>query len=86
MLYPAALNAAIKDKMSRGGDGVWYCNDCDYSTKYVTTLRNHIESKHLNSGGFQCPYCSNVCPTNHAMKMHISRKHTYGVVDVLQSI
>ena len=37
--------------------------------------RNHIEAKHIQSGGFQCLLCNAFSPTRHALKMHILRKH-----------
>ena len=58
-----ALNDIIKSKMLRSEDGMFGCSDCDYSTKYSTTMQNHIESKHLSTSGFYCKYCQKFCPT-----------------------
>ena len=38
---------------------------------------NHIESKHVNIGGVSCPHCPKVCPTRHALQMHVRRQHTH---------
>ena len=53
----------------------WNCSLCDYKTKYQSSLVYHIEAKHLEPSGVQCPYCPNKCPNRQALKMHISRKH-----------
>ena len=58
-----ALNDLIKSKMFRSEDGTFGCCECDYSTKYNTTMQNHIESKHLSTSGFHCSYCQKFCPT-----------------------
>ena len=38
-----------------------------------SNTRNHIEAKHIQSGGFQCLLCNAFSPTRHALKMHILR-------------
>ena len=65
----------IKNKMIRNSEGLYQCTDCNYSTKYSNTCRNHIESKHLSTSGFRCKFCSAFCPTRHALTTHIGRKH-----------
>merc|ERR1712029_1213018 len=63
-----ALNDLIKSKMFRSEDGTFGCCECDYSTKYNTTMQNHIESKHLSTSGFHCSYCQKFCPTRNSLK------------------
>jgi hypothetical protein len=67
--------SAIKCKMSRSADGMWDCTDCDYQTKYRTTLSRHIEAKHVISTGFSCPECEQFCPTRNSLMAHQYRKH-----------
>ena len=59
----SALDDIIKSKMLRHHDGMYGCSECDYSTKYYTTIQNHIEYKHLSTSGFYCKYCEKFCPT-----------------------
>lgn len=56
---------------------VWGCALCEFRTKFYSTAVNHIEAKHVVSDGFQCEYCSTLCPTRQALKMHKSRKHRF---------
>ena len=75
MLYTDELISAIKGKMTRGSDGLWYCSECDYKTKYSTTLTRHIEAKHLQTSGFECSICAQFCPTRNSLMSHQYRKH-----------
>lgn len=73
-----ALDEAIDAQVVRGDHGIWYCVSCPYSSPNKAYLRAHIESKHISSEGFQCSTCEKVCPTRHAMKMHLIRhKHQH---------
>ena len=67
--------SAIKSKMVRGVQGLWQCTDCDYKTKYSTTLTRHVEAKHLETSGFQCTICQQFCPTRNALMPHQYRRH-----------
>ena len=67
--------AAIKAKMKKLSDGLWACTDCTYQTKYSTTLTRHVESKHLETAGFQCNVCQQFCPTRNSLMSHQYRKH-----------
>jgi len=65
---------AVAQKMSKTGDG-WQCQDCLWTTKYKTRLWEHIEAKHVQSGGYNCAMCSKFCSTKHAFHIHKSRYH-----------
>jgi len=67
--------AAIKSKMTKLPDGMWACTECSYQTKYSTTLTRHVESKHIQSAGFQCDVCHQFCPTRNSLMSHQYRKH-----------
>jgi len=67
--------AAIKSKMTKLPDGMWACTECSYQTKYSTTLTRHVESKHIQSDGFQCDVCHQFCPTRNSLMSHQYRKH-----------
>lgn len=74
-LLSLELDLQIHQLMTRNPDGTWMCHRCDYSTRARQGLVNHIESRHIESQGVQCKYCPRVCPTRHAMQMHVSRQH-----------
>ena len=61
--------------MVRLEDGQHGCSDCDYTTKYSTTLARHIEAKHVTTPGFQCNICQQYCPTSNSLMSHQYRKH-----------
>ena len=69
------LDLRIQQLMSRGQDGVWQCHHCEYTTKAIQGMVNHIESRHVESNGVACQFCHRVCPTRHAMQMHVLRQH-----------
>ena len=75
VIFLEYLDASIRNKMVRTADGFYTCTDCDYSTRYLTTCQNHIESKHVSTAGIQCQFCTTVCPTRHALTMHMGRRH-----------
>ena len=57
-------------------DGVWFCSSasCDYRSKHLGHLKQHIESKHV-SVSYPCPLCHSICPTKNALSKHYSRNH-----------
>lgn len=61
--------------MTRLGSDLWGCAQCEYTTKFYATMKTHIESKHVDTGGFPCQFCQHICKTRQAMKMHMYRKH-----------
>jgi len=70
------LNDAIKNLMYKESDGSWTCTECNFNTKYHTTLKNHIEAKHLRAAeGYYCQHCNKYCPTKNALKCHTYRAH-----------
>ena len=70
------IEKAIDEQVGRLESGHWCCYSCDYVNPVKSTVRAHVESKHVSSSGFQCLTCSRVCPTRHALKMHkLRNKH-----------
>ena len=70
------IEKAIDEQMGRLETGQWCCYSCDYVNPVKSTVRAHIEARHVTSSGFQCLTCSRVCPTRHALKMHkLRNKH-----------
>jgi len=68
------IDAIIASKSIRFGR-IFKCSDCDYETSVKGNLEKHIEAKHI-SPGVSCQYCAKLCPTRHALRMHISRQHS----------
>jgi len=53
------------------------CLSCPYFSTMKSTLRQHIEAKHIETGGFSCEFCPKICPNRHALKMHRRRQHLF---------
>jgi hypothetical protein len=51
------------------------CNLCSASYASVSSLRNHIDRKHLKPKFFQCLLCSSVITHKLDMMMHLRRRH-----------
>jgi len=64
----------IRSKMTKQ-EGLWFCTDCDYSTKKSSNLYEHIESRHCPTSGYTCVVCAKFCPTRNAMRNHNVRYH-----------
>ena len=56
-------------------DGVYTCTVCGYNARDKTRVYDHVEARHVESGGYSCPFCDKVCPSYSAFKMHKSRYH-----------
>ena len=69
------LDREIFGLMDKDYSGAWQCQRCDYSTRNKQGMINHIESKHVDSGGTTCQFCGRTCPTRHALQMHVIRQH-----------
>merc|ERR1740129_84147 len=68
------IDQAIEAQLYRDGTGYWCCATCNYSNQEKSTVKAHIEAKHVDSPGFMCSVCEKTCPTRHALKMHRLRK------------
>jgi len=68
----------IIDTKCRKEGGNNMCNQCDYTTKILTNMKNHVETKHMSDYSIEipCRYCSAVFSTRGAMRIHLKRKHT----------
>ena len=62
-------------KLSTGSEVIWRCNECGYESKKKTNTVEHVEAKHINSGGFLCPICQLVCVNRKALRNHTFRHH-----------
>ena len=63
------------DKFLFKKGSLWTCNKCGKATTNRVHLRNHVESQHIISPGFQCDTCGFVSKTRHALRMHKDNYH-----------
>ena len=69
------IDALIKMKIiKKENTPVLSCTDCEYTSQLKSNIEKHVEAQHIRPGVF-CEYCSKVCPTRHALRMHLKRNH-----------
>ena len=56
-------------------EGVWGCLECNWESKYKSRVFDHVEAKHIETGGYSCTICGKFCPSYSSLKMHKSRYH-----------
>jgi len=62
--------------VSRDLDGSFQCPQCPLTTRSRTNLREHIESKHMESMyAIFCPVCEKQCKSSAALRVHTIRYH-----------
>ena len=66
------LDVLVLSKMSRE-KLLWQCNDRSYQSKRKGHMMVHIESKHVETTGFLCPYCNFIYKDRISLKNHINR-------------
>ena len=54
---------------------LWMCGDCEYQTKFKPVMFEHVESKHIESAGYNCQHCMKFCRTRNALRSHVTRQH-----------
>jgi len=65
-----------KTSCQETGATIWQCLRCAKTSKWKTSIKNHVESSHLNNMlQFQCSYCPHVNNTSAGRKMHTKRNH-----------
>jgi len=53
---------------------LWMCQWCDYANARKEVTFKHVDSKHV-ACQYSCPFCTKICPTQHAMSGHIRAYH-----------
>ena len=48
---------------------------CGWHSKFKTRLNEHVEAKHVETGGYSCPLCGKFCSSKNALKLHKSKYH-----------
>ena len=74
MFIRLELNTAVESQMEKF-DGVWRCVTCGWTFKYKTRLYEHVEAKHVDTSGYNCPICGKFCPTQKSLKNHKFKYH-----------
>jgi len=65
-----------KDICPLTGCTIWQCLKCSKTSKWKTSIRNHVESHHLSTIlQFPCTFCPYINNTSAGLKMHIRKNH-----------
>ena len=68
------LDEKIKSLMDRM-EGLWSCKMCQYTAKYITHMKRHIEGRHIDGLSYPCGMCGNTFSSRNCLQAHLSRKH-----------
>lgn len=65
----------VKSKTWKDEEGNIRCSDCDYFSKFLTNVKNHIEAHHVQglNQGYSCNFCSKVFKSKNSFQTHKSR-------------
>jgi len=56
-------------------DGKWLCCVCGHSARDKGRAWEHVEAKHMESGGYTCSLCLKFCPTASSLRGHKEKYH-----------
>jgi len=73
--FSSELDDLIVANLQKDETGQWFCLQCNFASRKVSHVKTHIESKHVQTGGFICPICSKVSATRESLRKHIARLH-----------
>jgi len=68
------LDQAITNSLLKTAGG-WLCTICQHTTKFKQRAWEHVEAKHMNTGGYTCVLCQKYCPTASSLRNHNDRHH-----------
>ena len=60
--------ALVYSKLIKYGDGSYKCSDCKYAFKVTACVKIHIESKHIDTGGFTYQDCGKHVPNSECLE------------------
>lgn len=70
------LGPALEEYLVKSAVGSMYtCTICGKVCPDKSAGRNHLESKHIPSAGYNCEICSKFMHTKNALQIHMCRYH-----------
>lgn len=69
------LDDLIVKNIQKDTTGLWYCLQCEFNSRKISHVKTHVESKHVQTGGFSCSVCERVSVTREALRKHMARFH-----------
>ena len=73
--FSSAFDDLVRSKVWKNEAGLLCCCECDFSSQFLTNVKNHIEAKHLQSEcqGYNCANCGKLFKTKNSFQTHKSR-------------
>jgi len=71
------LNDLTRDRIVRASSGEYSCTVCGFSSPHRSSVKYHVEAKHIETPGYSCPFCQRFCPTLNSLKCHKRRCQTF---------
>jgi len=68
------IDLVVYSLMERVETG-WKCQPCGWETKNKSRMYEHVEAKHVTTGGYNCPICGKFCPSQKSLKNHKFTNH-----------
>ena len=73
-LVSAEIQREIDSKMEPTSKG-WGCRVCGFDSNNKTRTWEHVEAKHVDTGGYNCSVCSKFCKSTSSLRNHMDRYH-----------
>ena len=68
-LVSAEIQREIDSKMEPTSKG-WGCRVCGFDSNNKTRTWEHVEAKHVDTGGYNCRVCSKFCKSTSSLRPH----------------
>jgi len=72
-LTASEQDAQVSSLMKKMDDGIWFCTECDYTSKEHSNLKDHIERHHIPGFSLKCEKCYKALKSSKAFQCHIKR-------------
>jgi len=53
----------------------WGCKMCGFDSNNKTRMWEHVEAKHVDTGGYHCKICTKFCKSSSSLRNHMDRYH-----------
>ena len=68
------LDQKVKESYFKGSDGSYVCHHCAKSSKFITNIKEHVET-HFEGLEFPCTLCDTILRKRNSLRHHIKRQH-----------
>merc|ERR1712098_40742 len=64
------LDHLVASLMDKTAEGIWLCNNCDYTSRSRNSVKEHVESRHIETQSYPCNICHKSYRTRHSLRTH----------------